>query len=119
MECCSNKGECCPTQMDCCATKGSCGSCEKPEDTKHQQVSTYYGKTLTGTADLKTSCCTTADTGLTAAVKKARSMLHDEVMGSFYGCGSPIPPAIEGSTVLDLGVFALFQLLTFRLWKRC
>src|SRR6185503_7537838 len=29
--------------------------------------------------------------------------LHDEVKDRFYGCGSPIPPALEGATVLDLG----------------
>lgn len=91
------------SKWECC--DGPCGSCEVPcsEDTKRQQVSEYYGKTLSSTADLKTSCCTTADSGLTPAVKKARSQIHDEVMASFYGCGSPIPPALEGCTVLDLG----------------
>jgi SAM-dependent methyltransferase len=29
--------------------------------------------------------------------------LAPEVVERFYGCGSPIPPAIEGCTVLDLG----------------
>jgi arsenite methyltransferase len=29
--------------------------------------------------------------------------LHDEVKARFYGCGSPIPPALDGITVLDLG----------------
>jgi SAM-dependent methyltransferase len=29
--------------------------------------------------------------------------LHEEVKARFYGCGSPIPPALEGATVLDLG----------------
>lgn len=110
--------------MDC-SSKGSCGSCspssapccvEKPnadEDLKRQQVSEYYGKTLSGTTDLKTSCCTSAASGLSLSVKKARSALHDEVMSSFYGCGSPIPPALTGATVLDLGmVFSLNLLCT-------
>ncbi len=29
--------------------------------------------------------------------------IHPEVKERFYGCGSPIPPALEGATVLDLG----------------
>ncbi|WP_156302737.1 methyltransferase domain-containing protein [Methylogaea oryzae] len=29
--------------------------------------------------------------------------LHPEVKERFYGCGSPIPPLLEGRTVLDLG----------------
>lgn len=30
-------------------------------------------------------------------------LIHPEVQERFYGCGSPIPPAITGKTVLDLG----------------
>jgi len=77
---------------DCCGTNN-----------KHQEVAEYYGKTLTSSKDLKTSCCTTAGTGMTTSVKLARSLVHDEVLSSFYGCGSPVPPAIEGCVVLDLG----------------
>ncbi len=29
--------------------------------------------------------------------------IHPEVTARFYGCGSPIPPLLEGMTVLDLG----------------
>jgi SAM-dependent methyltransferase len=45
------------------------------------------------------------------------SQLDDEILSKFYGCGSPIPPALEGCTVLDLGcgtgrdVFVLSKLV--------
>jgi len=29
--------------------------------------------------------------------------IHPEILNKFYGCGSPIPPALSGVTVLDLG----------------
>ncbi len=29
--------------------------------------------------------------------------MHPEVLARFYGCGSPIPPALGGATVVDLG----------------
>ena len=29
--------------------------------------------------------------------------LDPEIVEHFYGCGSPLPPALEGATVLDLG----------------
>ncbi len=31
------------------------------------------------------------------------SQIADEIIEKFYGCGSPVPDAIEGCTVLDLG----------------
>lgn len=33
----------------------------------------------------------------------AVAKLHPEVSSSFYGCGSPLPPALPGATVADLG----------------
>jgi len=70
-------------------------------DNKHDDVQQYYGS-LKGSTDLKTNACT-ADVKLLPSHSKIRSMLHDEVMSSFYGCGSPIPPALETCCVLDLG----------------
>lgn len=93
--CVSRKGQIDSTY--CCSYDTTSG------DSVHKQVAEYYGKTLKSTSDLQTSCCTAADSSLSPAVKKARAMLHDEVLGSFYGCGSPIPPAILGATILDLG----------------
>jgi arsenite methyltransferase len=67
----------------------------------HQSVQDYYGKVLKSSADLKTSCCTAE--ALPAHLRALLKDLHPEVQERFYGCGSPLPPALEGATVLDLG----------------
>ena len=68
----------------------------------HAQVRTYYGETLASTADLKTTACC-SDESVPEHHKPILALLPDEVMSKFYGCGSPIPPALDGCTVLDLG----------------
>ncbi len=35
--------------------------------------------------------------------RRALSRIQDEVLDKFFGCGSPIPPAIDGCIVLNLG----------------
>lgn len=65
-------------------------------------VRDYYGKVLTTSKDLRTSaCCTTATPPPHLAAALAR--VHPEVRDRYYGCGSPVPPALDGLTVLDLG----------------
>ena len=62
----------------------------------------YYGQVLKSSADLKTTaCCTSAAPApfIAAALKN----VPEEVKARFYGCGSPIPLALEGVHVLDLG----------------
>lgn len=66
-------------------------------------VSDYYGNVLRGSDDLLTDACCCGDESLTPSVKQALARVNDEVMARFYGCGSPLPPALEGCTVLDLG----------------
>ncbi len=66
------------------------------------QVRDYYGQKLQATADLKTSACCT-DEGLPPHHKAILADVADEVLARFYGCGSPLPPALGGCTVLDLG----------------
>lgn len=65
-------------------------------------VKTYYGKVLQRSQDLKTSACCSAN-GLPAAYRSWLQDIHPEILDRFYGCGSPLPPAMEGCTVLDLG----------------
>jgi len=65
-------------------------------------VKEYYGKILRGTRDLKTSACCCADS-VPENHKKILAEIDSEILERFYGCGSPIPPALDGCTVLDLG----------------
>ncbi|MGR9053755.1 MAG: methyltransferase domain-containing protein [Gammaproteobacteria bacterium] len=67
-----------------------------------ESVQNYYGEVLTSSKDLKTSACCTAD-AMPKHLRPYLSALHPEVVDRFYGCGSPLPPALEGCTVLDLG----------------
>ena len=70
--------------------------------TAHEDVRHYYGEVLQSSSDLKTGACCP----LEAMPERLRLMLadiHPEVIERFYGCGSPIPPLLEGKTVLDLG----------------
>ena len=73
-----------------------------PESATHEQVRDYYGRELTSAADLKTSACCTEEV-VPEHHKPILAKIADEVLARFYGCGSPIPPALESCTVLDLG----------------
>lgn len=67
-----------------------------------ESVKEYYGKVLQSSQDLKTSACCTAES-MPAHLREILKEVHEEVKDKFYGCGSPIPSALEGKTVLDLG----------------
>lgn len=67
-----------------------------------ETVKDYYGRVLQSSADLKTSACCLTE-ALPRHVSAVLADVHPEVKDRFYGCGSPIPPALEGATVLDLG----------------
>ncbi len=65
-------------------------------------VRNYYGEVLQASGDLKTGACCTADAA-PPALRALLADIHPDVSARFYGCGSPLPPALEGCTVLDLG----------------
>ncbi|MCK5478556.1 MAG: methyltransferase domain-containing protein, partial [Methylococcales bacterium] len=65
-------------------------------------VQNYYGQVLKSSEDLKTSACCTLD-AIPIYLRPLLSDLHPEVVARYYGCGTPLPPALEGCTVLDLG----------------
>ncbi|NOX26302.1 MAG: methyltransferase domain-containing protein [Deltaproteobacteria bacterium] len=67
-----------------------------------EKLREYYGLVLQGTKDLKTSACC-CDEAMPARIKAALAEINDDVLARFYGCGSPLPPLIEGCTILDLG----------------
>ncbi|RMG59181.1 MAG: methyltransferase domain-containing protein [Deltaproteobacteria bacterium] len=63
----------------------------------------YYGKVIQSKRDLKTSACCVIDEALHREAREVLPLIHPEIREKFYGCGSPIPPLVEGLTVLDLG----------------
>lgn len=67
-----------------------------------ESVQNYYGQVLQSSDDLKTSACCTLDS-VPVYLRSLLKDLHPEVVARYYGCGTPLPPALEGSTVLDLG----------------
>jgi arsenite methyltransferase len=72
------------------------------ESAVSENVQNYYGQVLKSSQDLKTSACCTLD-AMPHFLRPLLADLHPEVVARFYGCGSPLPPALKGCTVLDLG----------------
>ena len=71
--------------------------------TIHEQLQEYYGRILTDSKDLKTNACSCGEEAMPPAIRLILKEINSEVVERFYGCGSPIPPALNGCTVLDLG----------------
>ena len=67
-----------------------------------EDVKEYYGKRLQSKDDLKTSSCCSSERP-SAEMKGVIPMIASEILDRSYGCGSPLPPLLEGKTVLDLG----------------
>jgi len=87
----SEKNSCCAASDNCCG-----------ESSVIENVKNYYGKQLQSKEDLKTSsCCCTGKPPV--EIRTILPLIADEIQNKFYGCGSPLPPLLEGMTVLDLG----------------
>ncbi len=71
----------------------------------HYKVSAYYSEiTNKKGLELASSVCSCSKGGsMPKTIKKIVSELPDEIVERYYGCGSPVPNAIEGCTILDLG----------------
>lgn len=67
----------------------------------HEQVQEYYGKTLTGSQDLLTNAC--CDQTPPEWLRPVLSLLSDEVISRYYGCGLIAPQLLQGCRILDLG----------------
>jgi len=72
------------------------------EEQHSAAVRSYYGETLQSSCDLRTTACCSID-AMPEYLRTILNQLHPEVRDRFYGCGSPLPPALDGMTVLDLG----------------
>jgi len=72
------------------------------DSTISESVQNYYGQVLQSSDDLKTSACCTLDS-VPVHLRPLLNDLHPEVVARYYGCGTPLPPALKGATVLDLG----------------
>lgn len=70
---------------------------------KIKQLQEYYGKILTGNKDLQANACCCTDENQTPSIRAALAKINPEICDRFYGCGSPLPPLLDGSTILDLG----------------
>ncbi|MGB9716649.1 MAG: arsenosugar biosynthesis radical SAM (seleno)protein ArsS [Thermodesulfovibrionales bacterium] len=65
-------------------------------------IKQYYGSELKSTMDLKIGACCTNDS-LPDYVKEVLPYIAEEIKERYYGCGSPIPPALNNLKVLDIG----------------
>lgn len=81
-----------------------------------ETVQKYYGETLSGTHDLQTNACCTAES-MPGYIKPLLAKIHDAVVTRYYGCGLVLPELLDGLTILDLGcgagrdVYVLSQLV--------
>lgn len=69
----------------------------------HQILKEYYGRVLSSTKDLKTNACCSDPGAMPVHVRDILKQIDPAITDRFYGCGSPIPSALEGCRVLDLG----------------
>lgn len=65
-------------------------------------VKEYYGKVPAGSKEQQATACCSLEV-CPPAHQAILAEIDDELLDRFYGCGSPIPAAIDGCTVLDLG----------------
>ena len=90
-----------PSQdRDASATSSSTSSTKDTNITNN--VKAYYGSVLDTNEDLKTSACCPSEAP-PPHIQALLNNIHPAVQEKFYGCGSPLPVAAEGCTILDLG----------------
>ena len=98
LACTAGSGSSCQGAL---TNENACPAPSLKED-KKGAVKEYYGKTLKGRKDLKTNACCSIDS-FPAPMKSIIKNIEPEILDKFYGCGSPIPPLLEGCHILDLG----------------
>jgi len=78
-------------KSSCCSASSGC--CGEPSVT--EIVKEYYGKTLQSNEDLLSGACCALDRP-PAEIRNILPLIADEILTKFYGCGSPLPPLLEG-----------------------
>ena len=69
-----------------------------------EAVKAYYSEaTLHREGQLKSGICCCGSDAYPDYVKEILKKIPDEISIRSYGCGSPLPEALEGCTILDLG----------------
>jgi SAM-dependent methyltransferase len=68
-----------------------------------EQLKEYYGRILAGSKDLQANACRCSEDTMPRQIRNILTEIDDEIIDRFFGCGSPIPPALDACTVLDLG----------------
>lgn len=65
-------------------------------------VRDYYGAAAANARALATKACC-CNEAIPPSHRAVLAEIEPEILDRFYGCGSPIPPCLEGCAVLDLG----------------
>ena len=69
-----------------------------------EEIKEYYSNiTVKEKGEMVTNTCACGPECMPAYIQDILKDIPEEVTSRFYGCGSPLPPALEGCTVLDLG----------------
>ncbi|MDR3437140.1 methyltransferase domain-containing protein [Telmatospirillum sp.] len=66
------------------------------------EIQDYYGNILRTSKDLQTNTCCCTES-IPSHYRYVLDNIDNKILEKFYGCGSPIPPALDGCTILDLG----------------
>ncbi|GJD05951.1 Arsenite methyltransferase [Galdieria sulphuraria] len=74
--------------------------CKERSFISTEQVAKYYKNVVTGNSRISCPCSSGI---LTSKQQEILSSIHPTILEKYYGCASPIPTAMEGCTVLDLG----------------
>lgn len=71
-------------------------------DDELASVRDYYGRVLRTAKDLQTNTCCCTDS-IPPRHRAILDAIAPRTRERFYGCGSPMPPALDGCSILDLG----------------
>ena len=74
------------------------------DELRREQIKEYYSKmTIDNGGEMVTQTCSCSADSIPKYIKAIVAELPDEITPRYYGCGSPLPLALDGCTVVDLG----------------